>query len=285
MMKRLKLDQMPLWVHGYTWGLTLLTFLMALLVFLLYKDTALWEAWTPADELIQPEYGERIYRDSIFRTRINTWSNLIYCLFGYYVTVISIWDWKRGFQLKDGYLVATPALGFLLGLAGVYLGFGSGMFHASLTRVGQQLDVGAMYSLMIGLTCIAVGSWLPKLEIIWLRKVIPSWPFLVGLMLFGSVYFTYYKWEYNFTEISGYLTAVLMVFALVSLVQPGKYLQFGWFVAGLTSIILASRIRDLDIARSFTGPDSLLQGHAVWHFLSCLLFVFLYLYFRSERRN
>jgi len=104
-------------------------------------------------------------------------------------------------------------------------------------------------------------------------------------VIYGSVYFSYYKWEYSFSEISSYLTGILLLFAAVSLIQPGKYLQVRWFVAGVVAITLGSKIRDLDIAGQFTGPDSIFQGHAVWHLVSCLFYVFLFLYFRSEERE
>ena len=34
----------------------------------------------------------------------------------------------------------------------------------------------------------------------------------------------------------------------------------------------------------FSGPDSIWQGHAVWHLLTALNSVFLYLYLRSEEK-
>lgn len=282
---RLKLDGLPPWVHLIGLGGTGMVFVIFLFLFLIFKETPVWNGWIPADELLKPEYGERIYTDSIFRTRMNTWSNLVYICFGFYAIAISIHDWKRAYPLHRGYLSATPVQGLLFGLAGIYLGLGSGFFHASLTRYGQQCDVGAMYALMICMVAIAVGSWLPRIQMARNRKIYPSWPILTILVVFGSIYFSYYKWEYSFTEISGYLTMVLFLFALVSLIEPGKYLQIGWFIAGVVAILSGSKVRDLDIARQFTGPDSMFQGHSIWHFLSCLMFVFLYLYFRSEERT
>jgi hypothetical protein len=101
----------------------------------------------------------------------------------------------------------------------------------------------------------------------------------------GSIYFTYYKWDYSFSEISTYLSGTLSLFAVVSLIQPGKYLQLRWFVAGVLALGLGSKIRELDIAHEFTCPDSIFQGHALWHVLSCLMYVFLFLCFRSEERE
>jgi hypothetical protein len=49
--------------------------------------------------------------------------------------------------------------------------------------------------------------------------------------------------------------------------------------------MLGSKIRDLDIAGQFSSPDSIFQGHALWHLISCLFYVFLFAYFRSEERE
>jgi hypothetical protein len=285
MAERLKLDQIPGWVHGIGLGGTAIVFGFFLIVFVGFKEVPVWAEWVPADEFISPEYGERIYPDSIFRTRMNTWSNLVYICFGFYAIALAIYDWKRNFPLERGYLPTTPAIGFLFGLAGIYLGLGSGFFHASLTRYGQQCDVGGMYAMMICMAAIAIGSWLPRIQVPRIARIYPSWPVIAVLVVYSSVYFSYYKWDYSFSTISNYLTGTLFLFAGVSLIQPGKYLQTRWFIAGVVSILLGSKVRDLDIADRFTGPDSIFQGHAVWHLLSCLLFVFVYLYFRSEERG
>jgi len=285
MAERLKLDKLPRWVHGIGLGGTGLVLLIVSIVFAAFKDVPVWADWVPADEFIHPEYGEQIYPDSVFRTRMNTWSNLVYVCFGFYAIGLAIYDWKRKLPLERGYLIFAPVLTCLFGLSGIYLGLGSGFFHASLTKYGQQFDVGGMYATMICLVGIAVGSWLPRLQFPRTRHIFPSWPVLAVIMVFGSVYFSYYKWEYSFSQISTYLSGTLFLFAGVSLIQPGKYLQLRWFVAGVLAITLGSKIRDLDISDQFTGSDSIFQGHAVWHLVSCLLYVFLFLYFRSEERD
>ncbi|WP_154856392.1 ceramidase domain-containing protein [Cyclobacterium xiamenense] len=285
MAERLKLNRLPLWVHGIGLGGTGLVFLLAVLAFAAFKDVPVWVDWVPASEFTAPKYAERIYPDSIFRTRMNTWSNLVYICFGFYAVALAIYDWKRKLPLQRGYLTFAPVQTFLFGLAGIYLGLGSGFFHASLTRYGQQCDVGGMYATMICLAAFAIGSWLPRMRVPRTRRPMPSWPVLAVMVVYGSAYFSYYKWDYSFSEISGYLTGILVLFAGVSLIQPGRYVQFRWFVAAVVAITLGSRIRDLDIAGKFSGPDAIFQGHALWHLVSCLFYVFLFAYFRSEERE
>jgi hypothetical protein len=285
MATRLKIDHLPRWVHGVGLGGTLAVLAVFIVLFLAFKDVAVWTDWRPAAEFKNPEYGERIYPDSIFRTRMNTWSNLSYILFGFYAIALAIKDWKKGLSLERGYLTHVPIQSFLFGMAGIYSGLGSGFFHASLTRYGQQCDVGAMYSMMICMAAIPIGSWLPRVEVPWTRRTFPSWPLIAVLVVYGSLYFTYYKWDYGFREVSAYFGGALLIFAGASLIQPGKYLQIRWFVAAYASILLAAKIRELDMQDRFTSPDSIFQGHAVWHLISCLFYVFIFLYFRSEERE
>ncbi|TWT73796.1 Ceramidase [Posidoniimonas polymericola] len=282
--ERLKLDRLPWWVHAVGLGAPLLVLLFFVGVFLAYRDVPVWDNWRPAGELDNPQYNERIYRDSVVRTRMNTWSNVGYLGFGCYAIALAIHDWQTRRPLERGYLAHAPVQSLLFGVAGVYLGLGSGFFHASLTRCGQQCDVGGMYATMICMAGIALGSWLPRLEEPWGRRWLPTWPVLAVAIVYGSAYFTYYKWDYSFGKISTYLGAVLWAFAAVSLLQPGKRLQLRWFVAAFAAIVIGSEIRDLDIEGRFSSPDSIFQGHAVWHLVSCLLYVFMFCYFRSEER-
>jgi hypothetical protein len=282
---RLKLDRLPRWVHGIALGGTGGVLLLAILIFLIYRDQPVWADWVPAEEFLHPEYGERIYPDSVFRTRMNTWSNIVYVCFGCYAFALSIYDWKRSWSLERGYMCFAPVQTFLFGVAGIYLGLGSGFFHASLTRYGQQCDVGGMYSTLLCLGGLALGSWLPRMRLPKTRRILNSWPLLSLAVVFGSVYFTYYKWDYSFAEVSGYLTGLLFLFAGVSTITPGKYLQLRWFVAGVAALLLGSWIRDLDIADRFTGPDSLFQGHAVWHVLTCGMYVCFCISVQKKERN
>ncbi|WP_111669842.1 ceramidase domain-containing protein [Algoriphagus litoralis] len=281
---RLKLEQLPRWVHGLALGGTGGILLLAILIFLIYRDQPVWADWVPAEEFLHPEYGERIYPDSVFRTRMNTWSNIVYICFGCYALALSIYDWKRKWTLDRGYLAFAPVQTFIFGIAGIYLGLGSGFFHASLSRYGQQCDVGGMYATLLCLGGLALGSWLPRMRLPKSQRILPTWPFLSLAVVMGSVYFTYYKWDYSFSEISGSITAVLFLFAGVSAITPGKFLQLRWFVLGIVALVIGAWIRDLDIADRFTGLDSLFQGHAIWHVLTCLMYLCLFLYFRSEER-
>jgi hypothetical protein len=271
-------------VHITGIGGTLAILLVFIILFLAFENVAIWSDWLPADEFNNPQYGERLYADSVFRTRMNTWSNLSYIFFGFYAVALAINDYRKNLPLARGYLTHAPIQSFLFGVALIYSGLGSGFFHASLTRYGQQCDVGAMYAMMLCMAAIPIGSWLPRLQVPGTFRTFVSSPLIALLVVCGSVFFTYYKWEYEFTEVSAYGGSILLIFAVFSLIQPGKYLQIRWLIAALVSIVIAAQIRQLDIQGSFTLPDSIFQGHALWHLISSMYYFFIFLYFRSEER-
>ena len=128
---------MPARVHRQVWVTFAILLVMMGIVFSVYHDQDVWSALRPSAELRSPAYGETIHEHSIFRTRINTWSNLAYVLLGLYAIFWGLAD-HRVLQRPEqsGFLVRTPGLSILFGAACRYLGLGSGIFHASLTRWG-----------------------------------------------------------------------------------------------------------------------------------------------------
>jgi hypothetical protein len=151
---------MPARVHRQVWVTFAILLVMVGIVFSVYHDQDVWSALRPAAELRRPAYSETIHEHSVFWTRINTLSNLPYVLLGLYAITLGLAD-HRVLQRSErsGYLVRTPGLSILFGAACCYLGLGSGIFHASLTRWGQQLDVAAMFSPLPGLIAIHLGRW------------------------------------------------------------------------------------------------------------------------------
>lgn len=283
--ERLKLDGLPGWVHGVGLGGTLLVTLVLIGVFVAYKDVNVWENFKPAKEFIEPQYQETIHEHSVFRTRMNTWSNMGFVLVGFYLVGLAIHDARKKYSLLRGYVAHTPAQTFIFGIAGIYLGLGSGFFHASLSHIGQQCDVGGMYATMIVLAGICVGSFMPHVPRAKEKPAINTWPVIVAISVAASIYFFIYKWDYSFTKVSRPLTLLMIAFAIISLIQPRKSLQIGWFIAAIVTIITGAYIRQLDIEGTFSSPDAICQGHSVWHLMSALYFVFLYAYFRSEERG
>jgi hypothetical protein len=156
-----------------------------LAIFLFYRNENIWQTLRTADEFQNPIYHEHLHVNSIFRTRVNTWSNLVYVLVGFYTIALGIYDWRRQRTLESGYLVSTPIQSIFSGSACIYAGLGSAFFHASLTRLGQQADVGGMYAVMIATASLCLGSWFPFFTSSKKQSFrFPTWPVLVLLSTF-----------------------------------------------------------------------------------------------------
>ena len=272
----------PRWVHLLAWGsLLLLTLGLALLFFAL-KDSAVWDSLAPSREFENPAYAEAIHANSIFRTRVNTWSNLAYVLPGLYAIALGLWDLRHRRGSAAPYAVRQPALPMLYGVACCYLGLGSGIFHASLTRWGQQLDVAAMYSPLVVLVAIHFARWIPSLRTG--KGAWPTWPIFAVACVIVSALLYIYKWELSSTRVMATLMLLILAGCILDAVAGRFVLQWRWVVAAFFGFVIAYAFRAADVADRFTGPDSWLQGHALWHLFTGLSLGAMILFYRTERR-
>jgi hypothetical protein len=276
---------------------------MAALVLILYgleqggRGQNVWAGWQASPELRRPAYAERVRSDEVFRTRANTWSNLAYVLVGLYAFALGWHDRQeklsrasrhpesvRGYpESIRGYVRHTPAMSFLFGGACCFLGAGSGLFHASLSRRGQQLDVAAMYAPLLALIAVNLGRWYPRVQAGRVCRSVPSWPLLTGLVVLASFLLYHYKWSMS----SGVVLPVLILavggFAVLDLFRADGRGALFWLALAGVALALAVVCRQLDVAGRFSGPDSWLQGHAFWHLLTSGSLGCMYLYQRSVR--
>jgi len=274
--------RLPTWVHGFAWGAILLATLALVGLSRIGQDRNVWEGWRESRELRHPGYAERVHINEVFRTRANTWSNLAFVLVGLYGVALGWHDLRHPSLGRAGYLVRTPALSLAFGLACCYLGAGSGLFHASLTRFGQQLDVAAMYAPLLVLIAVSMGRWIPCLPLGAHRRNLPAWPIWIALVVVASVLLFLYKWSMSSLNVLSTLIAIVSLCAVLDRFQTSRKLDVRWLCWSGTALIAAVICRQLDIAGRFTGPDAWLQGHAVWHLLTSLSLGCMYFYHRSE---
>ena len=279
---RIGLSSVPIRIHLFAWG-GILGLVLLLACISSHRDGRnIWNDWTESRELRKPDYSERIYPEKVFRTQANTWSNLAYVLVGLYSVGLGSHDMRRGVAVQGGYLVNTPPMSLLFGLMCCYLGFGSGLFHASLTRWGQQLDVAAMYSPLVVFIAINLGRWIPRVKTLDGQREFPTWPVLACLVLVASFLLYQYKWSMSSAVVLPTLILAVGVFALLDRFRPHCSLRHRWLVVSVLALIAGRICWQLDVAGKFSGPDSWVQGHAVWHLLTGLSLAGTYLFYRSE---
>ena len=173
-------------------------------------------------------------------------------------------------------------MSILFGLACCYLGFGSGLFHASLTRLGQQLDVAAMYAPLVVAIAINVGRWLPRLNKGGGSAGTPTWPILASLALVTSILLYEYKWSMRSGVVLPTLILIVTAFGVLDRFLRRCRLSVPLMILSAVALVGARICWQLDVAGKFSGPDTWLQGHAVWHLLTGLSLASMYFYYRSE---
>ena len=279
---------MPRAVHAFAWGGTLLAAIAVILVAAAAEGTGPWEGWDEGRALRRPGYAERVWPDRPIRTRANTFSNLAYVTVGLYACGLALADRRRARLAGPdappvNIVVATPALSVLFGLSCLWLGFSSGLFHASLTRAGQRLDVAAMYPPLLSLLAIAAARALPPRIGRCFGAVVPTWGVLAAVIVVAEIALWRWKWSMSATTVLSTLIAAMAgVTVAEHLRWPGRF-RSAWLGWGACLLAAGIACRQSDVAGSFpVGPESWLQGHALWHLLTAAALATLYLHERSE---
>lgn len=261
-------------------GALLLVILVLIVLTEIGQDRNVWAGWTEGRSLRTMGYSERIYINDVFRTRANTWSNLAYVLVGFYSFALGRQDSRSPTPSDAGYLVRTPALSYAFGLACCYLGFASGLGHASLTRFGQHLDVAAMYAPLLVLIALNPSRWFPHLTLG--GKKFPTWPIWISLVVVACVLLFIFKWSMSSKKVLSTLIATVSLLTLVDRFPSSRKTKVRWLVGSSAALVAGVVCRQIDAAGRFSGPDSWFQGHTLWHFLTALSLGCMYFYYRSE---
>ncbi len=280
---------MPRSVHAFACGGTFLAAIAVLLAAAAAEGTGPWDGWDESRELRRPGYAERVWPDRPIRTRANTFSNLAYVTVGLYACGLALADRRRARQAGPdappvNIVVATPALSALFGLSCLWLGFSSGFFHASLTRAGQRLDVAAMYPPLLSLLAIAAARVLPARIGRRFGVGLPTWSLLAAAVIVAEIVLWRWKWSMSATTVlSSLIAATALVTVAEHLLRPGQF-RSAWLGGGACLLAAGLVCRQSDVAGSFpVGPDSWLQGHALWHLLTAAALGTLYLRERSDQ--
>lgn len=268
----------------FSFGALLLVILVLIGLTEVGQNRNVWAGWAEGRSLrtmgYSMGYSERIYINDVFRTRANTWSNLAVVLVGFYSFALGRQDSRCPTPSDAGYLVRTPALSYAFGLACCYLGFASGLGHASLTRFGQQLDVAAMYAPLLVLIAVNMGRWFPRLTLG--GKTFPTWPIYLTLVVVACVFLFVFKWSMSSKRVLGTLVATVSLLTLVDRFPSSRKTKVGWLVGSSAALVAGVVCRQLDAAGRFSGPDAWFQGHALWHVLTALCLGCMLMYYRSE---
>lgn len=148
------------------------------------------------------------------------------------------------------------------------VGLGSAFYHASLTFIGQVFDVSGMYLVATFILLHRLGP----------RFGLPPLLSLLAFVLANAALMTA---QVTTPSLRRVVFGVLLVAALfVEWRQSGAGRRR--LAAGAGLMVLAFAIWVVDRQRLVCAPESLVQGHALWHLLGALASVCLYLSYEAE---
>ena len=260
---------------------TAYTLAMLLIYFLLntFLTGNVWEGIPLSKSALTGEYCEFNDPQRFFHQSMNTYSNLVYFFLGVFICQIAAQDARNQGLTPQNRLAQFPLLSYLMGSCFIYLSFGSAFFHASLTWIGQRVDMNGAYSINISLLLIALHQVFYKINVSkQAQKQIIGAAILVILAFY----------EVHLIIPSSIL---LPVFILLVWVLTGiNYVQFRrersliLALLSLFLIIFALKIRDLDVQKIGCDPHAFYQGHSVWHLLAGLSSFCGYAFFRFSKK-
>lgn len=249
--------------------------LALVLLYARYRDVDLWAAFTPSDDLYHPRYTEAIHIQSLFRTRANTWSNLAFVLVGLYALLAGIRDYR------DNQTATPPAFTILFGGACCVLGIGSGIFHASLTRWGQQLDVASMYPPLLALMAMLTRRNLVASFRLAQQSADRLTGYLIAILLTATVLLYVYKWSMSVTVVLSIHVLGVAVLCGIDRVFWRPAAALPWLITAFAALFAGVLCRQLDVAGKFSGPDAWYQGHAIWHVFCAISLALAWRYVRD----
>lgn len=213
-----------------------------------------WEGLRPATCMPAGCFCEGI-RDAFVRQPANTLSGLLFVPVGAWILRSS-----------------GRALG-LLGGAAILVGVGTAFYHASLTFVGQTVDVLGMYLLVSFLLLHAAGRVHPlSTRTLYAIYAALNAGLLALLVLAPGL---------RRPAFAALVVATLAAEALAR-ARGTRRMHAGWLAAAVATLAAGYAAWVLDHRGTLCDPASLLQGHALWHAAGALATGFMFLYLRSE---
>lgn len=188
-----------------------------------------------------------------------TWSNLGYILFGLYILHRARRDQCQHMNF--------------LGVIGIVLGLGSGIFHATGTFFGEYLDVSGMFMYVaLGLTIVTRRYFklpLKKMKYFFLAlqgsSMILLW-FIkpIGIALFSLQF------------------AAIMIMEILLYRRDKEKIDYKYFFLFVSTFTFAWFIWWMDLLKIWCAPDNhYFNGHAAWHLITSASFYFNYQFLKQ----
>lgn len=222
----------------------------------------MWEGWSQATCMPDRCFCEAIGEGAI-RQPANTWSSLAFCVAAVLVAV----ELRKG----PGARGITQLQGWCFAVAAFIVGAGSAFYHASLTFLGQWIDVEGMYLLALVGVCANVDALRPGAP----KRFVPLYFGLNAAMGVALATVPFLRRYAFFAAIIAIVATEVMVRKRGLRDWPPRPLY-----AAIGLMVVAFGIWGLDLTHTLCAPQSWVQGHAVWHVLGACATYALWRYYR-----
>jgi len=243
-----------------------------------WLDGHFWHGMEISKSALTVEYCEFNNTTKFFHQSMNTYSNLAYFFFGVLVLQIAQYDANNQEKTNQNRLETFPQLSALMGFCFIYLSFGSAFFHASLTYLGQRVDMNGTYSISIVLLGIAFYHLLHRINFNLTTKRI----WVIGLLVI-IVAFIPISLLISSSKLLPIMILLLLISIAIYYIQFRKEKSFILAILGFVLMFIAVKIRTLDVQKINCDPHSFYQGHAIWHLLTAMSSFCSYSFFRFSK--
>ena len=196
----------------------------------------------------------------------NSWSSFGYVLVGLFLIFEA-----RGRAIATAFPVGAA---ITYGIGAITVGIGSVLLHATLTLWGQFADVLGMYLL---------GGF----QLVYALAKVMSLKRGTAVALYVAVCAALVAVLIVEPEVRRWLFFVVLITALIIEIAFARPKRDGVILRFLLLAILAKAVAfafwTLDQKLILCAPDSIMQGHAVWHLLGAVALFMTSRYYRSER--
>jgi Ceramidase len=238
-------------------------------------SAGIWADMTQSKSGLSGEYCEYDHKGNFFRQKYNTYSNLIYFFVGVFIILFTKYSVYSPAQVNR--LQTFPALSFFMGACFIYLSFGSAFFHASLTYLGQRVDMNGTYGISIVL--LAIGIY----HVFAFEKF--NKHYLLCIIILALIGFVFLAPLVSSGVVIPIIILSVLALKIITYFKFKKQHYLSLIGMSFFLILIAIKIRTRDVEKINCDPNAVLQGHAIWHVLTALSSFCSYAYFRFTKKD
>ncbi len=242
-----------------------------------------WDKF-PHEADISVWFCEYTDMERLVRQPINTFTNFIYLIMGFFFLSKGLEDIKKKRQYN--LITANHFYSFVLAIISFYTFSCSTLFHASLVSFASNMDFSAVYS--ITLFPLMYFTHRVTLALRGKPSNVKHWnERLMMIVIFGAAYvlLTFViSLHYVHPIVAAIIIAVLTFGFYLEKRDPGQTNK-DYLIGTSVTIVLAVIFFEFDIKKIWCDPNGVINPHSLWHLFNGASIFFFYLYIRSERYN